>query len=395
MLVTGEPRPAAQPFGSTLVVTGHLAPAQGGVETFTEQLTRRLPSQGLVVMAPQAPAAELVDRDLPFDVIRYPGRMVQSPASVAAAVLRVVRQNGCEVAWLTSAMPLGLLAVPLRRAGVRRIVVSTHGMEAGFASVPPMAAVMRAIARDVDMVTHLGDGMLSRLSPALPKGVETTRLTGGVDVERFSPAPAAVAAVRDRLALGDRPVVVTASRLVPRKGQDVLIRAWPAIRRRHPDACLLVIGTGRRHRALSRLADYSGVAGDVVFAGSVPDSMLPAYLGIGSVFALPCRDVWAGLQVEGLGLSILEASAVGLPVVVGRSGGSPQALVDGETGHLVDGTSVAEVADAVVGLLDNPAAARAMGAAGRDWVARNWGWDELAGRLRAALDPTSVGAAAW
>jgi phosphatidylinositol alpha-1,6-mannosyltransferase len=189
-------------------------------------------------------------------------------------------------------------------------------------------------------------------------------------------------------------VVVSASRLVPRKGQSVLLRAWPQIRDRYADARLLIVGDGRRRRPLEREAAALGLTEDVCFAGSVPDDELPAYLAAGDVFALPCHDLWRGLQIEGLGLSILEASAVGLPVVVGRSGGTPDAVIDGVTGQLVEGTSVDEVAAAVIRLLDDPQLARRLGAAGRDWVTTEWGWDRLAVQLRAALCGRPAGSAA-
>jgi phosphatidylinositol alpha-1,6-mannosyltransferase len=122
-----------------------------------------------------------------------------------------------------------------------------------------------------------------------------------------------------------------------------------------------------------------------MLTGSVPWSELPAHYDAGDVFAMPCRTRRAGLEVEGLGIVFLEASATGLPVVAGRSGGSPDAVLDGKTGHLVDGTSVEAVADSVASLLDDPERRRVMGAAGREWVEAEWRWDVLAGRLRELL----------
>jgi phosphatidylinositol alpha-1,6-mannosyltransferase len=117
----------------------------------------------------------------------------------------------------------------------------------------------------------------------------------------------------------------------------------------------------------------------------VPWAELPAHYDAGDVFAMPCRTRRRGLEVEGLGIVFLEASATGLPVVAGRSGGSPDAVLDGTTGHLVDGTSVSQVADAVAGLLEDPQRARAMGVDGRRWVEEEWRWDVLAARLRTLL----------
>jgi phosphatidyl-myo-inositol dimannoside synthase len=171
------------------------------------------------------------------------------------------------------------------------------------------------------------------------------------------------------------------SRLVPRKGQDVLIRALPAIRRRVGGAALLVVGGGRDLSRLRRLALSTGVERDVVLTGGVPWAELPAYYGAGDVFAMPCRTRRGGLDVEGLGIVYLEASASGLPVVAGNSGGAPDAVLDGETGYVVPGRSVPAVADRVASLLADRDEARAMGEKGRAWVEREWRWDALAARL--------------
>jgi phosphatidylinositol alpha-1,6-mannosyltransferase len=185
--------------------------------------------------------------------------------------------------------------------------------------------------------------------------------------------------------LRDRPVVVCVSRLVPRKGQDALIRALPAIRRRVPGAALLVVGGGPYRSTLSRLARDSGVADDVVFTGTVAWEELPAHYAAGDVYAMPCRTRRGGLDVEGLGIVYLEASATGLPVVAGDSGGAPDAVRAGETGYVVGGRDIAAIADRVATLLTDPELARRLGAAGRAWVEAEWGWQTQADRMRALL----------
>ncbi|EFG65382.1 LOW QUALITY PROTEIN: glycosyl transferase, partial [Streptomyces sp. SPB074] len=192
-------------------------------------------------------------------------------------------------------------------------------------------------------------------------------------------------ALRAALGLADRPVVVCVSRLVPRKGQDTLIRAWPAVLRAQPDAVLLVVGDGPYGNDLRRLARETGVADSVRFTGSVPWSELPAHVGAGDVFAMPCRTRRGGLDVEGLGIVYLEASATGLPVVAGDSGGAPDAVKEGETGFVVRGESVPQTAERIVTLLGDAGLRARMGAAGRAWVEEKWRWDLLAQRLRELL----------
>jgi phosphatidylinositol alpha-1,6-mannosyltransferase len=206
-----------------------------------------------------------------------------------------------------------------------------------------------------------------------------------VDIDRFSPNEVARAAMRARYGLGGRPVVVCVSRLVPRKGQDMLIRALPAIRERVPGAALVIVGGGPYGTSLRRLAHTFGVAEHVVFTDGVPGDELPAHHAMADVFAMPCRTRGAGLDVEGLGIVYLEASASGVPVVAGRSGGAPETVVDGETGVVVDGWDVGAVAAAVGDLLADPRRAAAMGAAGRQWVVDNWQWRTQAERLARLL----------
>jgi len=213
------------------------------------------------------------------------------------------------------------------------------------------------------------------------------QLTPGVDVETFQPHPEEAAALRASLGLADRPVVVCVSRLVPRKGQDTLIKALPRIRRAVPDAALLIGSGGPYADDLKKLAVAHGVAEHVVFTGSVPWAELPLYFEAGDVFAMPCRTRRFGLDVEGLGIVYLEASALGMPVIAGDSGGAPEAVLQGETGYVVPGDSVEECADRCVELLRDTVKAKAMGERGRSWVEEQWQWDSIAERLRMLLDP--------
>jgi phosphatidylinositol alpha-1,6-mannosyltransferase len=191
--------------------------------------------------------------------------------------------------------------------------------------------------------------------------------------------------VRDRYGLVDRPVVVCVSRLVPRKGQDVLIRALPTVRDRVPDARLLIVGGGRYEGQLRRLAERAGVAEAVTFTGAVPYPELPAHFAAGDVFAMPCRTRRLGMDVEGLGMVFLEASATGLPVLAGDSGGAPDAVRDGVTGEVVSGADVVAVADRLAGLLADRPRAQAMGRAGWQWTEQAWRWDLIADRLAELL----------
>jgi phosphatidyl-myo-inositol dimannoside synthase len=365
----------------TLVVTNDYPPRAGGIQAFVHSLASRQPDGEIVVYAPAWKGAAEFDAAQPFPTVRHPGSLMLPVPDVLRRARDIARAEGCDRVWFGAAAPLGLLARPL---GLERAVASTHGHEVGWALLPGARQVLRRIGRDVDVVTYLGDYTRRRLTPALGPRATLAQLPSGVDTALFRPG-AGGADVRKRLGLSDRPVVVCVSRLVPRKGQDVLIRALPALRQRVPGATLLCVGGGPDVPRLRRLAAEHGVADDVVLTGSVPWEELPAHYDAGDVFAMPCRTRRGGLEVEGLGIVYLEASATGLPVVAGRSGGAPDAVLDGRTGHVVDGRSVEAVGDAVARLLLDRDAARAMGEAGRDWVSSERRWDVLAERLRGLL----------
>lgn len=368
----------------TLVVTNDFPPRPGGIQAFVHALATRQPAGEILVYAPAWRGATKFDAAQPFPVVRHPGTLMLPGPAVLRWARDLARAEACSTVWFGAAAPLGLLAAPLRRAGVERFVASTHGHEVGWALLPGPRQVLRRIGSTVDVVTYLGPYTRARLAPALGPRAHLERLPSGVDPALFQPG-AGGPELRRRLGLADRPVVVCVSRLVPRKGQDVLLRALPTLRRRCAGTSLLLVGGGPDQPRLHRLAADLGIADAVRFTGSVPWSELPAHYAAGDVFAMPCRTRHAGLEVEGLGIVYLEASATGLPVVAGRSGGAPDAVLDGETGYVVDGRSVQAVADAAARLLLDPPRASAMGAAGRAWVEREWRWDRLAERLRRLL----------
>jgi phosphatidylinositol alpha-1,6-mannosyltransferase len=368
----------------TLVVTNDFPPRAGGIQSFVHAVTARL--DDVVVYAPKWSGARDFDAAQPFQVVRHPSSLMLPVPSVARRARDILRAESCDSVWFGAAAPLGLLAPTLRRAGAHRIVATTHGHEAGWAQLPVARSMLRRIASGVDVLTYLGDYTRGRLAGALTdaQSAKLKRLAPGVNSDFFRPG-AGGAAVRAALGLGDRPIVVCVSRLVRRKGQDTLIRALASIRRDVPDVGLLIVGNGPYRKDLEALASRVGVAAAVHFTGSVPLADLPAHYDAGDVFAMPCRTRRRGLDVEGLGIVYLEASATGLPVVAGASGGAPDAVLDGRTGRVVDGTDTAAVAAALVRLLTDREQAVARGRAGRAWVEAQWGWDTAAADLRQLL----------
>jgi phosphatidylinositol alpha-1,6-mannosyltransferase len=371
----------------TLLVTNDFPPRAGGIQTFVHNLAVRRPPGSLVVYASTWKGAADFDATQPFEVVRADTTVLLPTPRARREAVALARDRGCDSAWFGAMAPLGLMAPALRRAGVRRVVAQTHGHEAAWATLPGARDLLRRIGTGTDVVTYLGEYSRSRLEAALHGTARLERLAPGVDSDMFHPRLRSTdgAEVRSRLGLADRRVVVCVSRLVPRKGQDTLVKALPAIRRRVPDAALLVVSGGPYRGRLQRLAHDTGVADHVVFTGSVPWTTLPAYYAAGDVFAMPCRTRRGGLDVEGLGIVYLEASATGLPVVAGDSGGAPDAVKDGETGFVVGGRDVATVAERLVALLSDKGLATRMGRAGRAWVESDWQWDGFAATMGGLL----------
>jgi len=372
----------------TLIVTNDFPPRRGGIQSFVHELALRLDPDQLTVYAPKWDGDAAFDAAQPFEVIRHPTSLMIGGPSVRRRAAELARSRKAEVVIFGASAPLGLITPVLRKAGVRRAIAITHGHEAGWAALPVARQLLRRIGNETDVMTYLGEYFRVRVAGALsPRAAaRMARLHPGVDPGTFHPDRAARRVIRDRHGLGDRPVVVCVSRLVARKGQDTLLRAWPAVIEKIPDAVLLIVGRGPYAKALRQQAEQAGVAGSVVFTGPVPQDELPAHYAAGDVFSMPCRTRRGGLDVEGLGIVYLEASATGLPVVGGDSGGAPDAILEGETGYVVGGRDVAALSDRLIALLQDPAGAKAMGEKGRAWVERDWNWDVIASRLRTIID---------
>ncbi|MEU0253660.1 glycosyltransferase family 4 protein [Streptomyces sp. NPDC006184] len=376
----------------TLIVTNDFPPRPGGIQAFLHNMALRLEPDRLVVYAstwkrgPEgAEATAAFDAEQPFTVVRDRTTMLLPTPRVTRRAAGLLREHGCTSVWFGAAAPLGLMAPALRGAGAERLVATTHGHEAGWAQLPAARQLLRRIGESTDTVTYLGEYTRSRIATALTPAAarRMAQLPPGVDEKTFHPGSGGE--VRARLGLTDRPVVVCVSRLVPRKGQDTLIRAMPRILAAEPDTVLLVVGGGPYEQDLRRLAQETGVAASVRFTGAVPWAELPAHYGAGDVFAMPCRTRRGGLDVEGLGIVYLEASATGLPVVAGDSGGAPDAVLEGETGWVVRGGSAEQTAERIVVLLQDPELRRRMGERGRRWVEEKWRWDLLAEKLKDLL----------
>jgi phosphatidylinositol alpha-1,6-mannosyltransferase len=320
------------------------------------------------------------------EVIRDQSKTLLPSLRVGRAVRALARERAITRVFFGAAAPLALLSHGLRRAGVERIVALTHGHEVWWAKLWPFSALMRRIGLGVDHLTYLGEFTRRNIAKPLSQRARSAmvRIAPGIDTNHFAPHSGATK-LRNDLALSEKKVIVSVGRLVHRKGQDTLVEALPMILREVPDAHLLFVGEGPRRDFMQKRAEKLGVTSHITFIGRIQYRDLPQYICAGDIFAMPSRSRLAGLEVEGLGIVYLEASACGIAVIGGTSGGAPDAVIDGQTGLVVDGKSKSDVARAVIELLKNPELATQMGYRGRQWIIEEWQWERWAAQFNSLL----------
>lgn len=368
-----------------LMVTNDFPPQVGGIQQWADNLLGRLPDA--LVYAGDHPDAARFDRVARYPVLRGPRRFMLPTSEIERDLDQVIRAERPDVLFFAAPWPLPLLGPRFDLP----FTICTHGAEA---VVPARLRGGRAALR-----TFLGRAdLLFAVSEYTARWVRTTvgsegppirLLRNSVDLAAFHPSVDG-SAIRARHGLGDEPVIACVGRLVPRKGQDMLVKAMPAIRALHPTAHLLIVGDGPMRADLVKLARELP-HGAVIFTGRIPTEELPAHHAAADVFAHPNRTRRLGLEEEGFGLVFLEAAGCARPVVAGDSGGTPEAIVPGETGLLVDGGDLSAVVAAIDELLSDPGRARTMGKAGRVFVEEHFDPDRIANRLQDDLDGVVAG----
>jgi phosphatidylinositol alpha-1,6-mannosyltransferase len=363
-----------------ICITNDFGPRAGGIETFVMGLIERLPQGSVTVYTSQQGDTSVYDQNwfdqLGVKVIRDKSKILLPTPRVARAVKRLIAKERIEVVFFGAAAPLAVMAKGLRKSGARKIVSLTHGHEVWWAKIWPFKWAIRFIGNHVDHLTYLGDFTRTEISRSLSASAVSAmvKIAPGIDTDHFTPQSSG-AELRKSLGLANKKVIVCVGRLVHRKGQDSLISALPKILQHHSDAHVLLIGTGPYQKLLEDLAKKFSVQDSITFIGRIQYADLPRYISVGDIFAMPSRSRLAGLEVEGLGIVYLEASACGLPVIAGKSGGAPDAVLEGVTGITVDGRDPAEIARAVNTLFEDPIRAKEMGQRGREWIISNWRWD--------------------
>jgi len=372
-----------------LCITNDFGPRAGGIETFVIGLIERLPRSSVIVYTSAQDNSAQYDRswleDYGVEVVRDKAKILLPTPGVAYCLKAIVRERKISTVFFGAAAPLGLLSRTLRKAGVTHILALTHGHEVWWSKVWPFTVAIKSISRHVNHLTYLGEFTRRAITKSITgeAAAHMVKIAPGIDTDHFSPQDATQ--LRRELELTEKKVIVSVGRLVHRKGQDVLIEAMPAIIKEVPEAHILMIGEGPYRSYLENRVKVLGLQERVTFIGRVQYADLPKFICAGNLFVMPSRSRLAGLEVEGLGIVYLEASACGLPVIAGNSGGAPDAVLQGETGLVVDGTSKAEVAAAVIELLQDADRSKAMGIRGRQWIIQEWRWEIWSARFAELL----------
>jgi phosphatidylinositol alpha-1,6-mannosyltransferase len=359
-------------MAKALLVTSSFLPGRGGIESYLAELCAEL-APDLAVLAPAQRDGKPIP-ELPYPAIGYAAQMVLPGNGLVRAIDRAAQDLGVDRILFGTPWPLSLVAGRIAALGYRYGFI-VYGAELLVPSAAPgLGAVMLSALGRSDFVLSCSNYTLGRLRTLLERrdmGMPPAeRLPARVDLDRFHPdidgSP-----VRQRLGLtaGDR-IVLSFGRLVERKGVHRMIDALPEVQRRVPEAVFVVAGAGPEEGNLRKQAAASG--GRVVFAGRVSEAEAPALFATADVFTLPVVDRYFGLEVEGLGVVMLEAGASGTPSVIGRSGGSPETVVDGETGFVLDARDRGALADRVGYLLADRGEAIEMGRKARAFVEREF-----------------------
>jgi phosphatidylinositol alpha-1,6-mannosyltransferase len=362
-----------------LFITNDFGPRAGGIETFIIGLIQRRAFASTIVYTSAQENSQEYDanweRKFGVKVIRGSSKILLPTPQVARRVSNLVKSENIKTVAFGAAAPLGLLAHSIKRAGVLRIIALNHGHEVWWARVFPFNLLIGRIGKRVDSLTYLGEYTHQMISRALDQKAKLAmvKIAPGIDTEHFSPRNSKE--LRESLNLAEKKVIVCVARLVHRKGQDRLIEVMPEILSSVPNAHLLIVGEGPYRQHLVKRVNQLKIKDDVTFVGRIGYEQLPEYICVGDLFAMPSRSRFWGLEVEGLGISYLEASACGLPVIAGASGGAPDAVDPGKSGVVVNGVDDVAIAKAVISFLNDPETSKTMGGYGRKWVVEKWRWE--------------------
>ena len=366
-----------------LLVTNDFPPKIGGIQSLLWEWWRRLPPESFAVLTSPYEGTEEFDAAQPFHIERTREPVLLPHPWMVQRINKMAREVGADLVVLDPALPLGLVGPSLDLP----YDVVLHGAEVTVPGRLPLSKqTLGYVLRRARHIVAAGGYPAAEAEHAAGRTLPITVVPPGVDTERFHPlTPAERSQARADFGIDDdAELVVSVSRLVPRKGFDTAIRAIALLAGSRPKLQLAIAGGGRDEDRLRGLA--TSLRAPVRFLGRVSNDDLPRLYGCADAYAMLCRNRWGGLEQEGFGIVFLEAAACGVPQVAGDSGGAAEAVEDEVSGLVVrQPDDPRAVAAAIERLLDDPEHARAMGAAGRARAVREFSYDVLAHRLGTSL----------
>ena len=366
-------------MSKTLVITNDFPPRPGGIQTFIYGLVQGFDPDDVVVLTSKHTGWQEFDKQEKYPIFRHNTQMLLPTKAVGDQAITIIKEFNCDRVLFGASAPLGLLANRLKNHGIKKTVAITHGHEVGWAFTPGLKQTFQKIVKEVDKLTYLTKFTFEQISEAISSDQleKFEQLTPGIDINMFNPenkTNGQSQKIRERFRLGNKPVVVCVSRLMARKGQDTLIEVWPEVLKKVPDAHLLIVGGGSLKQSLHKKTFDNNVHTSVTITGAVDWKELPGFYAAGDVFAMPVRTRNLGFDVEGLGIVYLEASATGIPVIAGNSGGAPEAVIDGVTGFVLNPNNQMILAEKIIELLLNKELINRLGKQGRSWIEKQWQW---------------------
>ena len=371
-------------MSKTLVITNDFPPRKGGIQTFVSQLLGELDPRSVVVFTSNWAGAAEYDQTMNYPVIRTKSSVLLPTPWRIKQLKQVMQTYGCEQVLFGALAPLGLMSRSLKRLGIKNIVALTHGHEAGWAKIPLLRLLLKLSAKHVDVVTYLTQYTKGEIQPLLNPNSHLIQLTPAVDANRYAPVTAELKdQFRAKYDLTGNLVVLGLSRLMPRKGFDLVIKSLPKLVSDFPNLKFVIAGGGPDKKRLLKLTKRLKMSDYVKFLGSVAYQDLPEIYNLADVFVMPCRTRLAGLDVEGFGIVYLEAAATAIPVLAGKSGGAVEAVLPGKTGELVDQFNFTQQ---LRRLLSDATLRNEYGAAGRSWVSKDFTLTSRGKKLQELLE---------
>ena len=371
-----------------LLVTNDFPPKVGGIQSYLWELWRRLPSEDVHVYTTPYESSSMFDAVEPYKIKRSIEPVLLPHPFLPNRIKKLSENFDAEMVIWDPALPVGLSAI---RTGTPYGVI-LHGAEVTIPGRFPLTRfLLSKVLRGAAVVICAGNYPAAEAERAARQILPTLIIPPGVDIDRFKPLTQNEKnEVRKKLDLPiETPLVVSVSRLVPRKGMDTLIRAAAKLREAIPNVVVAIAGTGRDAKRLENLIETTGAP--VRLLGRVNDDLLPGLYGAGDVFAMLCRSRLGGLEQEGFGIVFLEAAAAGVPQVAGNSGGAGDAVEDGETGMIVDPPDDPDaVALALKKLLTNEELRREMSVNSRKRAEKFFSYDYLAKKLEDGISSAKI-----